>query len=102
MDISTGLPVQNRYVNRDIPKEFVNGVSEMRSSKLPTEFSSELYLAANPDVKAAGVDPITHYLQFGAREGRKLRPEGVQRETTGRIRGVVRGLGERLRLKHGN
>ena len=68
-DISTGRPVPNRYVNRDIPTEFINGVSEKRSAslQLPADFSRELYLAANPDVKAAGVDPITHYLQFGAR-----------------------------------
>jgi hypothetical protein len=30
------------------------------------------YLAANPDVVAARVDPMTHYLNFGAREGRKI------------------------------
>ncbi|MDR6774964.1 Ig-like domain-containing protein [Azospirillum sp. BE72] len=30
------------------------------------------YLAANPDVVAARVDPMTHYLNFGAREGRTI------------------------------
>lgn len=30
------------------------------------------YLAANPDVVAAKVDPMTHYLNFGAREGRTI------------------------------
>ena len=29
------------------------------------------YLDANPDVKAAGVDPLAHFLQFGAQEGRQ-------------------------------
>lgn len=30
------------------------------------------YLAANPDVAAAKVDPMAHYLNFGAREGRTI------------------------------
>jgi hypothetical protein len=33
-------------------------------------FDSAYYRSANPDVAAAGVDPLTHYLLFGAREGR--------------------------------
>ncbi|SFY32883.1 rhamnan synthesis F family protein [Azotobacter vinelandii] len=37
---------------------------------LPSDFSPETYLALNPDVKAASVDPVQHYLQFGMREGR--------------------------------
>jgi hypothetical protein len=34
-------------------------------------FSAERYLALNPDVKAAGVDPYRHYLTFGIKEGRR-------------------------------
>lgn len=39
-------------------------------------YSSELfdptyYLAQNPDIQAAGVDPAAHYLQYGAAEGRE-------------------------------
>ncbi|WP_431269909.1 calcium-binding protein [Dankookia sp. P2] len=30
------------------------------------------YLAANPDVAAAGIDPLQHYLQYGVYEGRPL------------------------------
>ncbi|WP_109108551.1 M10 family metallopeptidase C-terminal domain-containing protein [Azospirillum sp. TSO35-2] len=30
------------------------------------------YLTANPDVAAAGVDPMAHFLNFGAREGRRI------------------------------
>jgi hypothetical protein len=33
-------------------------------------FDDQFYLAHNPDVAAAGIDPKTHYLQFGAKEGR--------------------------------
>ncbi len=33
-------------------------------------FDAAYYLASNPDVKAAGVDPSQHYLNFGWKEGR--------------------------------
>jgi hypothetical protein len=33
-------------------------------------FDTEAYLSANPDVKAAGIDPYQHYLQYGWKEGR--------------------------------
>lgn len=33
---------------------------------------TKAYLAANPDVVAARVDPMTHYLNFGTREGRTI------------------------------
>ena len=31
-------------------------------------FDAEWYLLTYPDVKASGLDPIVHYLMFGARE----------------------------------
>lgn len=34
-------------------------------------FDAGYYLAQNPDVQAAGVDPLRHYLQYGAAEGRQ-------------------------------
>jgi hypothetical protein len=43
-------------------------------NKIPDEFDSGLYLQANPDVRAAGISPILHYLSHGKREGRKLHP----------------------------
>jgi chondroitin 4-sulfotransferase 11 len=36
-------------------------------------FDSELYLIANPDVKDAGVDPYKHYIEYGIKEGRRIR-----------------------------
>ncbi len=42
---------------------------------LPPNFDPVLYLEANPDVARAGVNPIAHYRSFGAREGRRLRPD---------------------------
>ena len=47
---------------------------------MPTDpdglFDAQYYLAANPDVAAAGVDPLAHYLAFGAQEGRPIFPAG--------------------------
>lgn len=34
------------------------------------EFDADFYLAANPDVARAGIDPLDHFLQHGWREGR--------------------------------
>jgi glycosyltransferase involved in cell wall biosynthesis len=41
-----------------------------RHDQLPPGFNAALYLQLNPDVQAAGVDPVAHYLQHGAKEGR--------------------------------
>lgn len=40
-----------------------------------SEFSFDpvLYWKLNPDVQAAGIDPYRHYLQFGIKEGRRIR-----------------------------
>ncbi|MGF6698578.1 SAM-dependent methyltransferase [Paraburkholderia sp. MM5496-R1] len=41
---------------------------------LPPNFDPREYLAVNPDVAAAAVDPGAHYQHFGWKEGRPLRP----------------------------
>jgi hypothetical protein len=33
-------------------------------------FDRDWYLKENPDVAQAGMDPLFHYVQYGAREGR--------------------------------
>ena len=38
-------------------------------------FDVRWYLAENPDVAAAGVDPYEHYLAYGAAEARTPRPD---------------------------
>lgn len=45
-------------------KYFINHISD---------FNAELYLSLNPDVKAAGVNPYQHYLEFGIKECRRTR-----------------------------
>ena len=37
-------------------------------------FDTEFYLLHNPDVKAAHIDPLAHYLQNGIEEGRATSP----------------------------
>jgi GT2 family glycosyltransferase/SAM-dependent methyltransferase len=37
-------------------------------------FDRGWYLAQNPDVASAGIDPVVHYLKFGAAEGRDPNP----------------------------
>jgi O-antigen biosynthesis protein len=37
-------------------------------------FEKHFYLNSNPDVRAAGIDPIVHYLRFGSKEGRDPSP----------------------------
>ena len=39
----------------------------------PSDFDPDAYLAANPDVSSAGVDPIAHFKHYGWREGRSIR-----------------------------
>lgn len=39
-------------------------------------FSTRRYLRANPDVAAAGMNPLLHYLRFGQNEGRVCFPVG--------------------------
>ncbi|AXF07068.1 class I SAM-dependent methyltransferase [Paraburkholderia graminis] len=41
---------------------------------LPPDFDPVDYLAANPDVLDAGVDPVLHYMHFGWHEGRPIHP----------------------------
>lgn len=45
----------------------------MSQPSLPADFRAETYLELNPDVRAAGVDPATHFLEHGARERRAYR-----------------------------
>ena len=38
---------------------------------VPDDFDGEAYLAANPDVAEAGIDPYKHYINHGQAEGRQ-------------------------------
>jgi SAM-dependent methyltransferase len=53
--------------------EKVRDEIDIESYKVPDDFDGSAYLEANPDVARAQVDPAAHYLQFGRREGRRLK-----------------------------
>jgi SAM-dependent methyltransferase len=65
-------PGSNEFyaVLRNIGRECI----ELRGEPVGDDFDPEQYLLANPDVANAGVDPRQHYLMFGRREGRRLKP----------------------------
>jgi hypothetical protein len=46
----------------------------MKGRAIRPLFDREFYLRANPDVAAAGVDPLQHYLKYGAAEQRQPHP----------------------------
>lgn len=48
-------------------RELLTGYSVLEGD---SSFDAPFYLATNPDVAAAGVDPLQHYLRFGRAEGR--------------------------------
>lgn len=72
VDISTGQRMPNMYGNAVVPQAFIEMTSDT-PPQLPWKFDADEYLAANPDVRAAGIDPHVHFLQFGFRERRRLR-----------------------------
>jgi glycerol-3-phosphate cytidylyltransferase len=43
-------------------------------------FGTSAYLEANPDVKASGMNPFTHYIKYGKAEGRSPRRIGYQND----------------------
>ncbi|ENA37404.1 hypothetical protein HMPREF1487_04322 [Pseudomonas sp. HPB0071] len=77
-NIITGEVVKNQYVGREIPQQFIQESRLRRFNEAPKEvpenFDPQLYLAANPDLLAAGVDPAQHYINHGWKERRALRP----------------------------
>lgn len=75
-------PHSGRYHWRDIhdiatgdhKPNVVNGfvIDRSSSDKNRFNFDADVYLELNPDVKAAGVDPYRHYLEFGINEKRPI------------------------------
>lgn len=54
----------------EFAEEHYNTFGRFEGANPNAIFNTDEYLAANPDVAAAGVNPFTHYLHFGAAEGR--------------------------------
>jgi hypothetical protein len=75
VDISAGQKMPNMISGQQVSKTQLEHAKNMMSSKpqLPKDFNPKKYLKANPDVKAAKVDPVQHWLTYGYKEGRPLR-----------------------------
>ena len=56
--------------NISIQDNFMNAFIVLETGIV--NFSKEKYLQLNPDVKAAGVNPYQHYLEFGIAERRRI------------------------------
>ena len=61
--------LEGRLPNDPLTETTVNdlGVVELEDGTL---FDEAFYLEQNPDVAAAGISPLTHYLEYGTNEGR--------------------------------
>ena len=75
VDISTGQKMPNVLSGQEVSEKQRDHARSMMSiePKLPKDFDPKAYLKANPDVKAAKVDPAQHWLSHGYKEGRPLR-----------------------------
>lgn len=91
VNICTGQPVQNtisgvtvdaefassaqpRFTSAGAPASAPSAASRFRTHPLlPADFDPAAYLALNPDLVAAKVDPFQHYVLFGNAEGRPYR-----------------------------
>jgi hypothetical protein len=73
VNIQTGQAMPQRYAGHKIADGFVAATDPLQQS-WDMAFDPEQYLAANPDVAAAGDNPFEHYLRHGRFERRRLRP----------------------------
>lgn len=71
-NIATGEIMPQRYAGYPISEEAT--LNQAMKHFLKFGFNAELYLAANPDVKAAGMNPYEHFAKFGNKENRRMRP----------------------------
>lgn len=75
-DVATGQPVSQSVGGQPVPHEFIRASAAKPDEAkvvLPADFDDAGYLTLNPDVAAAGIHPRRHYLEFGAKEGRRWR-----------------------------
>ena len=78
IDIRTGAHVPNMVNGEAVSVSPVGLAAAVpppppKPKSLPPDFDGKAYLRANPDVRAAKVDPANHWLEFGYKEDRPLR-----------------------------
>jgi hypothetical protein len=71
-NIKTGQIMPNMYAGHEIfdKTREMNVLAQVARDG----FDPKLYLAANPDVLAAGVNPYEHFLKNGYKENRRIKP----------------------------
>ncbi|CAM4232704.1 hypothetical protein [Bordetella muralis] len=60
------------YFPRRVSSSHKNDLALLKQSPL---FDKDWYLEKYPDVRESGIDPVWHYLKFGAKEGRNPGPK---------------------------
>jgi 4-hydroxybenzoate polyprenyltransferase len=75
-DFSTrGYLAADEEVARARQNRFLHYLREDALARGERGVDRDWYLATYPDIAAAGMDPVRHYLEFGWREGRDPRPD---------------------------
>ena len=73
-NIETGQLMKQHYAGKEIPQGYLDVAGGRVPWGVDFAFNAADYLAANKDVKESGTNPYEHYLKYGRREKRKLRP----------------------------
>jgi hypothetical protein len=76
--LNDGHPEANFVLGKVVDKDILDFSTFLRKKEcasvvLPLGFDPERYIALNPDLKRAGVDPVSHYLKYGFNEGRHFK-----------------------------
>lgn len=69
------------WFSRNQKQEFLNDLKDksqivhLKEWDIIREFDQDFYLETYPDVKAAGINPVQHYILYGCKENRKIKSE---------------------------
>ncbi len=72
-----GLTQDTTSASSDTPATALPGLEQLSPSdiaRIKARFDQDFYLSRNSDIAANGIDPFTHYMIFGWREGRDPTP----------------------------
>lgn len=71
------LPWSSEIEKKNFLNDFKNKnqIVHLKEWDIIREFDQDFYLETYPDVKAAGINPVQHYILYGCKENRKIKPE---------------------------
>ncbi len=75
-------------------------IGDMEGVMASPNFDCEAYSAAYPDVRAAKMNPLIHYLRYGMREGRSPGLSAAERSTVKQTVDDVKGLDPEIEATH--